>query len=67
MLSLAKIVHWIVLPIENRKPFSINDIKTQYFNQRFLNLIFSAFGIDAEQQKNNPNTINLFNYAKIAT
>lgn len=66
MLSLAKIVHWIAQPIEHRKPFSIQDIKTQYFNERFLNLIFSAFGIDAEQQKNNPNTVNLFNYTKIA-
>ena len=66
MLSLAKIVHWIAQPIERRKPFSIQDIKTQYFNERFLNLIFSAFGIDAEQQKNNPNTLNLFNYTKIA-
>jgi hypothetical protein len=66
MLSLAKIVHWLVQPMEERKSFSIQDIKTQYFNERFLNLIFSAFGIDAEQQKNNPNTVKLFNYAKIA-
>lgn len=66
MVSLAKIIHWIAQPTENRKPFSIYDIKTQYFNESFLNLIFSVFGIDAEQQKNNPNTVNLFNYAKIA-
>jgi hypothetical protein len=66
MLSLAKIAHWLIQPIEDRKPFSIQDIKTQYFNERFLNLIFLALGIDAEQQKNNPNTSNLFNYAKIA-
>ncbi len=58
MLSFVKIVHWITYTIEHRKPFSIQDIEAQYFNERFLNLIFSAFGIDAEQ-KNNLNTVNL--------
>jgi hypothetical protein len=65
-LSLAKIVHWLSIPMLNRKPFSIYDIKTQYFNERFLNLFFIAFGLQPEQQKNNPKLFNLFNYAKIA-
>lgn len=66
ILSLAKIVHSFNQPLEERKPFSIYDIKTQYFNERFLNIIFSALGIDAEQQNNNPKVLKLFNYAKIA-
>lgn len=66
MLSLAKIVHWLRQPIEVRKPFSIQDIKTQYFNEHFLNLFFNVFAISTEQQKNNPNINILTNYAKIA-
>lgn len=66
MLSLAKITQWINQPIESRKSFSIQDIKAQYFNERFLKLFFNVFGISPEQQKNNPNISLLTNYSKIA-
>lgn len=66
MLSLAKIVHWLKQPVDNRKPFSIQDIKTQHFNEHFLNLFFNVFAITPEQQKNNPNITTLINYSKIA-
>jgi len=70
LLSLAKITHWLSQPLENRKPFSIQDIKCsgeppQYFNERFLNLFFNVFGICPEQQENNPKITTLTNYAKI--
>lgn len=39
MLLLTKITHWLSQPVKDRKPFSIQDIKTQYFNERFLNLL----------------------------
>jgi len=66
MLSLAKITHWLSKSKENRKAFSIHDIKAQYFNERFLNKIFNVFAITPEQQLNNPNINCLRNYAKIA-
>jgi hypothetical protein len=66
ILSLAKVVHWLSQPLENRKPFSIQDIKAQYFNERFLKLFFDVFGICPEQQKNNLKVATLTNYAKIA-
>lgn len=66
LLSLVKITHWLTQPLESRKSFSIHDIKAQYFNERFLNRIFSVFAISPEQQKNNPNMQSLTNYAKIA-
>lgn len=66
ILSLTKVVHWLSQPIENRKPFSIQDIKTQYFNERFLNLFFNVFGICTEHQENNSKIATLTNYAKIA-
>jgi hypothetical protein len=66
ILSLTKIVHWITQPINNRMPFSIYDIKTQYFNERFLNKIFNVFGIDPEHQNNKFKVQNLMDYTKIA-
>ena len=66
ILSLAKITHWLSKPKDSRKAFSIHDIKAQYFNERFLNKIFSVFAITPEQQLNNPNIDSLRNYAKIA-
>jgi hypothetical protein len=66
VLSLVKVAHWLSQPLESRKPFSIQDIKAQYFNERFLNLFFNVFGICPEQQENNPKIATLTNYAKIA-
>jgi Transposase DDE domain len=66
LLSLVKVVHWLSQPLENRKPFSIQNIKAQYFNERFLNLFFDVFGICPEQKENNPKIATLINYAKIA-
>lgn len=65
MLSVAKVVHWLSKPLENRKPFSIQDIKAQYFNERFLNLFFNVFGICPEQRENNLKIESLTNYAKL--
>ncbi|MBC7407624.1 MAG: hypothetical protein H7339_04470 [Arcicella sp.] len=66
MLSLAKITDWLNKPKDSRKAFSIHDIKAQYFNEQFLNKIFSVFAITPELQLNNPNIDSLRNYAKIA-
>lgn len=66
VLSLVKVAHWLTQPLDNRKPFSIQDIKAQYFNERFLNLFFNVFGICPEHQENNPKIATLTNYAKIA-
>ena len=66
LISLVKIVHWIVQPIDQRKPFSVQDIKTQYFNEHLLERFISAFGICPQTAKNNPKYSDLANYAKIA-
>ena len=62
MLSLAKITHWLNKPKYRRKIFSIHEIEAKYFNERFLNKIFSVFAITPEQQLNNPNIDFLRNY-----
>lgn len=66
VLSIAKVIHWISQPSENRKPFSIQDIKTQYFNEHLLDKFFDGYGLCPKSAKNNPCYKELVNYAKIA-
>jgi Transposase DDE domain len=66
IISLAKIVHWLRIPIENRPPFSIQNIKTQYVNEHLLDKFISGMGICPINAKNNENYQLLINYAKIA-
>lgn len=42
-ISLAKAAHYLCIPIEERKGFSMADIKTQYFNELMIDLIIEAF------------------------
>lgn len=65
-LSIAKIVHWMSQPSIERKPFSIQDIKTQYFNEHLLGKFIDGFGICPKSAINNPCYQDLVNYAKIA-
>lgn len=65
-LSIAKVVHWIGQPIEERKSFSMQDIKTQNFNQHLLGKFIDGFGICPKSAINNPCYRELVNYAKIA-
>ena len=44
--SLAKAAYYLTIPIEQRKAFSIADIKTLYTNEFFFNRIISWFAID---------------------
>jgi hypothetical protein len=66
VLSLAKVAHWLTVPRPQRGPFSIQDIKTQYFNEHLLDKFISGLGICPETVKNSINYRSLINYAKIA-
>jgi Transposase DDE domain len=66
IISLAKIVHWLTIPIEKRPPFSIQNIKTQYVNEHLLNKFITGMGICPITAKNNENYLSIINYAKIA-
>lgn len=65
-VSIAKALHWLSLPAEQRGPFSMADIKTQYFNELMLERFFSAYGINPHRAKNNPAYKSLFEFGKIA-
>ena len=49
-VSLAKAAHHLTLPIEQRKAFSIADVKTNYVNELFFNRIICWCGINPNQK-----------------
>ncbi|MFK7978848.1 MAG: transposase [Saprospiraceae bacterium] len=64
-VSLVKAIYHLSQPIEQRTPFSMADVKTQYFNELMWNLIIQACGISPHE----PNIIsikqNVLNFGKI--
>jgi hypothetical protein len=66
LLSLAKVAHWLTKPIAERSSFSLQDIKTTYFNHHMLDLFIEGFGLCPVTTKNNPVYRKLADYAKIA-
>lgn len=65
-VSLAKVLHHLVKDQNEVKPFSMASIKSNYFNEHFLDLFFNSFGIPPEQHKNSSSYMKLFNYGAIA-
>jgi hypothetical protein len=65
-ISLAKALHYLNIPIEQRKTFSMSSIKTQYFNELLLDRFFSTFGNIPKPQKNHPAYLSLRDFGKIA-
>lgn len=65
-VSLAKAVHAWPPPNQEKQPFSLSSIKTQYFNEHLLHKFFSEFGINPETHQNSPQYETLFNYGCIA-
>ena len=65
-ISLAKAVHAWPQPNQERQPFSLSSIKTQYFNEHLLHRFFTEFGMSAETHLNSPQYQALFNYGCIA-
>jgi hypothetical protein len=50
-ISLAKALHYLPIPKEQREGFSMLDIKTMYFNQHITDLIFSKLALDLSCEK----------------
>lgn len=65
-ISIAKALHYLSKPAEHRGPFSMADIKTQYFNELMLDRFFSVCGINPHHAKNNPAYKQLYEFGKIA-
>ena len=52
-VSLAKATHHLSIPVEQRKAFSMADIKTLYANELMLNRFIATFGKDLNIKKIN--------------
>ena len=64
-VSLVKALYHLNQPIEERKPFSMADIKTQYFNELMFDLIISKCGISPHHPKIIDIRKNVLNFGKI--
>jgi hypothetical protein len=65
-VSMAKALHWFSRPADQRGPFSMADIKTQYFNELLLDRFFVAYGLNPHHAKNHHAYKSLFELGKIA-
>ena len=50
-VSLAKVLHYLPIPKDEREGFSMLDVKTMYFNQYITDLIFSKLAHDLSCEK----------------
>lgn len=65
LVSLAKALHYLTIPIEQRKTFVLSSIKMQYSNQHFLVLFFACFKIYLNRIKIILLIYNLLTMAKL--
>jgi Transposase DDE domain len=65
-INIAKVEHWLNIPKEVRKPFSMADIKTMNHNRLLLQRFIDVFGINAHSTKNQNNVNELIYYGTIA-
>lgn len=65
-VNIAKAKHWISLPEELRKAFSMNDIKTLNHNCLLLDKFFITFGVNPNLIKNQKYVKELIRYGTIA-
>jgi hypothetical protein len=66
VINVAKVVHWLALPKEKRKAFSMNDIKTINHNALLIQHFFTKFGINPNLTKNQNHIKELIYYGTIA-
>ena len=66
VLNIAKASQWLKIPIADRGPFSINDVKTVNHNTLLINLFLDKFGIDRKLKKNQIQIQQLIYYGTIA-
>ncbi len=65
-INVAKVEHWLSIPIEQRDAFSMSNIKTKNHNQLLLSLFFDTFGINPNLPKNRKLAAEILNFGSIA-
>jgi len=65
-INIAKVKHWLSVPKEVRKAFSMSDIKTMNHNMLILQRFIDVFGINANSVKSQKHVNELIYYGTIA-
>lgn len=65
-INIARVVHWLSLPREERKAFSMSDIKTMNHNTLLLDRFIDVFGISPYSIKNQNYVKELIFYGTMA-
>lgn len=65
-VNIAKVEDWLSIPREDRKAFSMSDIKTLNNNRLLLHRFLEVFGIDPNKPKNKEYIKELIYYGTIA-
>lgn len=65
-VSVAKVLHHLSIDKKQRGPFSMANIKTQYFNELIIDRVFDVFANNPNLTKNNPAIQQLYKMGKIA-
>jgi len=61
-VSVMKAIHYLSIPKEDRKSFSMASLKVLYHNELLLNMFFETFGINPKQHINNPKLDQIRNF-----
>lgn len=65
-INLSKISHWLCVPEDERKAFSMSSVKTVYSNHLLLKRFILMFGINPNSYKNKERICELNTYGSIA-
>ena len=65
-INIAKAIHWLSIPKQDRGAFSMSDIKTMNHNILMLNRFFDVFGISPYSTKNQNYVKELILYGTMA-
>lgn len=65
-VSVAKVLHHLSVDKNERGPFSMADVKTQYFNELMIDRVFDVFAKIPNLTKKHPAMQELYNLGKIA-
>ncbi len=65
-VNVAKVDHWLRLPAENRKAFSMATVKTLRHNQLLLDQLFDLLPENTKLTKNHPKVIQLYQFGALA-
>lgn len=65
-VNVAKVEHWLSLPKDQRKAFSMATVKTLHHNQLLIDRFFDILPIQTNLTKNHPKVLELYRFGALA-